>query len=217
MRYSAGMAHEARVLPSFEALYRQVVALPSGVSGEILERCVLRAMGRPGKPHRFAAQRALRGLDDFNGNLGGVGWWLEVEAEVRLLGEYLAVPDLAGWRVERVPEMPDQMRATTGASSFRSTRAQGSPGSGSSIPKRDRSRFTRPFLIARRSFSRRGTPPCSRHSTTRSTSLRGSHRQPPPASHRRSARGARNVRSRSQDRAAADRASARSLAPTSPC
>lgn len=27
---------------------------------------------------------------------------------MRLLGEYLAVPDLAGWRVDRVPEMPDQ-------------------------------------------------------------------------------------------------------------
>lgn len=102
------MAHVARAVPSFEALYDEVVALPSGVTGEILERGVLRTMGRPGKPHRFAAQRALRGLDDFNGNLGGTGWWIEVEAEVRLLDEYLAVPDLAGWRVERVPEMPDE-------------------------------------------------------------------------------------------------------------
>jgi Uma2 family endonuclease len=31
-----------------------------------------------------------------------------VEAEVRPLGEYLAVPDLAGWRVDRISELPDE-------------------------------------------------------------------------------------------------------------
>ncbi len=102
------MAHAARALPSFEALYRAIVELPTGMTGEILERGVLRTMSRPGKPHRLASLRALRGLDDFNGNLGGTGWWIEVEAEVRLLDEYLAVPDLAGWCIERVPELPDE-------------------------------------------------------------------------------------------------------------
>jgi Uma2 family endonuclease len=40
-------------------------------------------------------------------NLRGTGWWIEIEAEVRFPSR-LAVPDLAGWRVERVPELPDE-------------------------------------------------------------------------------------------------------------
>jgi Uma2 family endonuclease len=102
------MAHAARALPSFEALYREIIALPTGVTGEILERGVLRTMSRPGTSHRLASKRAGRDLEGFDRNLGGTGGWIGVEAEVRLLDEYLAVPDLAGWRVERVPELPDE-------------------------------------------------------------------------------------------------------------
>jgi hypothetical protein len=39
--------------------------------------------------------------------LGGTGWWIEAEAEIRLPDDRLVVPDLAGWRVERVPALPD--------------------------------------------------------------------------------------------------------------
>ena len=106
--YDERVAHASPARPSFDELYRQIAALPTGITGEVLERGVLRTMSRPGRPHRVAALRALRGLDDFNGDLGGSGWWIEVEAEVRLLDDYLAVPDLACWRVERVPEMPDE-------------------------------------------------------------------------------------------------------------
>jgi Uma2 family endonuclease len=48
-------------------------------------------------------QRALQGLNRIQ---DGAGWWIEVDAEVRL-GDALFVPDLSGWRVERVPEFPD--------------------------------------------------------------------------------------------------------------
>jgi Uma2 family endonuclease len=89
-------------------LYREIIALPTGVTGEILERGVLRTMSRPGTSHRLASKRAGRDLEGFDRNLGGTGGWIGVEAEVRLLDEYLAVPDLAGWRVERVPELPDE-------------------------------------------------------------------------------------------------------------
>jgi Uma2 family endonuclease len=40
--------------------------------------------------------------------MGQPGGGCEVEAEVRLLDDYLAVPDLAGGHVESVPEMPDE-------------------------------------------------------------------------------------------------------------
>jgi Uma2 family endonuclease len=101
------MSSAARKLPSFDELYAEVRALLEGMTGEILEPGVLRTMSRPGKNHRRAALRMLRGLDSFNQSLGGTGWWLEVEAEVLLAAGRLAVPDLSGWRVERVPELPD--------------------------------------------------------------------------------------------------------------
>jgi Uma2 family endonuclease len=94
-------------LPEFETLYRQIQALPEGVTGEILEPGVLHTMGRPGKAHRRARLQALDALRGRNVNLGGTGWWIEVEVEVRF-GPRLMVPDLCGWRVERVPELPDE-------------------------------------------------------------------------------------------------------------
>lgn len=102
------MSSAARRLASFDELYAQIEALPEGMTGEILEPGVLRTMSRPGKGHRRAARLALHGLQRFDENVGGTGWWLEVEAEIRLPGGRLAVPDLSGWRVERVPELPDE-------------------------------------------------------------------------------------------------------------
>lgn len=95
-------------LPTFEELYAQVQALPEGMTGEILEPGVLRTMSRPGKPHRWVAQKCFRRLGDFDVRNGGTGWWIESEAEIQFPGDRLAVPDLAGWRVERVAELPDE-------------------------------------------------------------------------------------------------------------
>jgi Uma2 family endonuclease len=101
----ADPAHHAR---TFEELYDEILRLPEGLTGEILEDGVLRVMSRPGKRHRRAAQACLDALGGVNANLRGTGWWIEVEAEIRLLRERLAVPDLSGWRVERVPDLPDE-------------------------------------------------------------------------------------------------------------
>jgi len=102
------MRNAAARAPSFEELYAAIERLPAGTTGEILEPGVLRTMGRPGKGHRRAAQRCLASLAGKNANLDGTGWWIEVEAEVRFPGDRLAVPDLAGWRVDRVPDLPDE-------------------------------------------------------------------------------------------------------------
>ncbi len=93
---------------TFEELYERIRNLPEGVTGEILAPNVLRTMSRPGKRHRRAALLCLDGLRSFNANVGGTGWWIEVEAEVRLPAKRLVVPDLIGYRVERVPELPDE-------------------------------------------------------------------------------------------------------------
>jgi Uma2 family endonuclease len=93
-------------LPTFEELYRRIADLPEGVTGEILDPGVLRTMSRPGKGHRRAAQNCHVALSPFDENVGGSGRWIEQEAEVRFLADRLLVPDLSGWRVERVPELP---------------------------------------------------------------------------------------------------------------
>ncbi len=102
------MGQPALSLPTFEDLCAQIRALPQGVTGEILEPGVLRTMSRPGKAHRWTAQAALRRLGQLDVRDGGTGWWIEVEAEILFPGERLAVPDLSGFRVERVPELPDE-------------------------------------------------------------------------------------------------------------
>lgn len=93
---------------SFADLYREIQALPEGSRGEILEPGrVLVTMGRPSKAHRRAAKKIQHDLGGADFEVGGTGWWIEVEAEVRF-GERLCDPDLAGWRVERVAEIPDE-------------------------------------------------------------------------------------------------------------
>jgi len=101
----ADPAHSSR---TFADLYGEIERLPEGLTGEILEEGVVRTMSRPGKRHRRSAGRCLDALSGVNANLRGTGWWIEVEAEIRLLGDRLAVPDLSGWRVARVPELPDE-------------------------------------------------------------------------------------------------------------
>ena len=97
-----------------------VQRLPASVQGhvnrpvrrDVDERCAgepgsVHVMGRPAKRHRRAAQAIYRALGSADEGTGGVGWWLELEPEVRF-GDRLFDPDLAGWRVERVPELPEE-------------------------------------------------------------------------------------------------------------
>jgi Uma2 family endonuclease len=102
------MGEPARARPSFEELYERIRALPQGVTGEILEPGVLRTMSRPDRPHRWTARTMGQRLDAFDVRTGGTGWWIEVEVEIRFPLGRLAVPDVCGFRVERVPELPDE-------------------------------------------------------------------------------------------------------------
>jgi Uma2 family endonuclease len=102
------MADPARRPRSFDELYDEILRLPDGLTGEILEPGVVRTMSRPGRRHRRAAGALFVELRGANANVGGKGWWIEQEAEIRFPADRLGVPDLAGWRVERVPELPDE-------------------------------------------------------------------------------------------------------------
>lgn len=101
------MADPARRLPTFEELYREIAALPQGVTGEILGPGWLRTMSRPGGRHGRAAWKTRRGLRGSDLLEGGHGWWFELEREI-VFGERLLVPDLAGWRAEEEPDFADQ-------------------------------------------------------------------------------------------------------------
>lgn len=92
---------------SFDELYAEIAALPSGSRGEILEPGRVHVMGRPAKRHRRAAQSIYRGLEGVDAGTGGTGWWIEVEPEVRFDAR-LFDPDIAGWGVETLPELPEE-------------------------------------------------------------------------------------------------------------
>ncbi|SDY05729.1 Putative restriction endonuclease [Allochromatium warmingii] len=86
-------------------LYEQLAALPDGLTGELLAG-QLHTQPRPTGPHGRAAVRLDRtigrGYDD--GEDGPGGWWILVEPEVHFVrDQVVAVPDLAGWRRERMP------------------------------------------------------------------------------------------------------------------
>lgn len=101
------MGEPARALPTFEELYREIAALPQGMTGEILGPGWMRVMSRPGMRHTRAAWRTRRGLGGSDLLEGGVGWWFEIEVEI-MLGDRLLVPDLSGWRAEAEPDLADE-------------------------------------------------------------------------------------------------------------
>jgi Uma2 family endonuclease len=99
---------EKRV-PTFEELYAEIERLPEGITGEILVPGVLRTMARPTPAHQYALQRIEHDLiGRFDPKTVRNGWWILPEVEIRLPGGRLAVPDLTGWRIERVPRMPSE-------------------------------------------------------------------------------------------------------------
>jgi len=94
------------------SLYEQLLALPEHVTGEVLNG-ELYAMPRPKGRHGLAG-RGLSGnlITPFDFGRGGPGgWWIILEPEVHFVRDVeVAVPDLAGWRRERMPSVPEDHR-----------------------------------------------------------------------------------------------------------
>ncbi|NUP11399.1 MAG: Uma2 family endonuclease [Polyangiaceae bacterium] len=90
-----------------KASYADLEALPSNVVGEILFG-VLHAFPRPRVRHGRATSRLGNRLGPpFDEGSGGPGGWILLDEPEVHLGEDVVVPDLAGWRRERMPELPD--------------------------------------------------------------------------------------------------------------
>ena len=89
------------------ATYEDVLAAPEFLVAELIHGS-LHTMPRPGPRHASAAMQLGAGLHGpFDRGRGGPGGWLIlIEPELHL-GENVLVPDLAGWRRERMPVSPD--------------------------------------------------------------------------------------------------------------
>jgi Uma2 family endonuclease len=89
------------------ATYEDLLAVPSHLVAEIIGG-VLRTHPRPATLHARASSRLGAELDGpFDRGRGGPGGWILLdEPELHLDGDIL-VPDIAGWRRSRLPELPD--------------------------------------------------------------------------------------------------------------
>jgi len=91
------------------ATYEDLFDLPDNVVGEIIEG-ELYASPRPASPHAFATSAISQDLGPLSrlprGARGPGGWWILYEPEFHFRADIL-VPDLAGWRQERLPRVPD--------------------------------------------------------------------------------------------------------------
>lgn len=93
-------------VPKF-ASYQDILDAPEHLVAEILAG-VLYTQPRPGPRHARAAGRLLGEINaPFDRGRGGPGGWIIlIEPELHL-GADVIVPDVAGWRRARLPNLPD--------------------------------------------------------------------------------------------------------------
>lgn len=93
-------------------LYDELVMLPERLTGEILNG-QLHAQPRPAGPHGLAeSSLGAELLIPFQKGRGGPGgWWIIIEPEIHFIRDIeVAVPDIAGWKRTRMPEIPEGHR-----------------------------------------------------------------------------------------------------------
>lgn len=97
-----------------KATYADLAAVPDHLVAEIAGG-ELYTSPRPAAPHTSASSFIGQDLGPFSRKPGGPGgpggWWILDEPELHL-GEDVLVPDLAGWRHERMPAIPNEAHFT---------------------------------------------------------------------------------------------------------
>jgi Uma2 family endonuclease len=90
------------------ATYADLEKLPQHLVGEILFGALV-TYPRP-SPRHGGAVSALSAISTnaFQFGIGGPGGWIFVVEPELHLGPHVAVPDIAGWRRERLAELPDK-------------------------------------------------------------------------------------------------------------
>jgi Uma2 family endonuclease len=91
-----------------QATYEDLAAVPDNLVAEIIDGD-LHVSPRPTARHSLVTAELIGALGAaFHRGAGGPGgWWILFEVELHL-GEDVVVPDLAGWRRDRLPEVPDE-------------------------------------------------------------------------------------------------------------
>ena len=92
--------------------YQSLLELPENIVGEIMNG-QLYLQPRPAKPHALAcASLEIEIGSAYQKGRGGPGgWWIIVEPEIHFVRDTeVLVPDLAGWRRERLPHMTGDHR-----------------------------------------------------------------------------------------------------------
>jgi len=97
------------------ATYEDLCKVPDHLVAEIIDG-ELFTSPRPALPHALAASMISSALiGPFCGSAEGPtapgGWWILYEPELHV-GEDILVPDLGGWRRERLPVIPDAAAMT---------------------------------------------------------------------------------------------------------
>jgi Uma2 family endonuclease len=87
--------------------YQDVLAAPKHLVAEVLFG-VLHTHPRPANPHARVSSRLGSELDGpFDRGRGGPGGWIIVDEPELHPAEDIVVPDLAGWRRQRLPLVPN--------------------------------------------------------------------------------------------------------------
>ena len=110
MAQSTAQKHDSTRTPP--ATYQDVLDAPEHRVAEIVDG-TLYTHPRPAMPHALASSYLGDELvSPFGKGRGGPGgWWIIDEPELHL-GEDILVPDLAGWRRERMAELPETAYVT---------------------------------------------------------------------------------------------------------
>lgn len=90
------------------ATYQDVLDAPPHKVAQVIDG-VLHVHPRPAPRHARASSKIgaklMAAFDEDDGGLEG-GWWILDEPELHI-GSHIIVPDIAGWRRERMPQFPE--------------------------------------------------------------------------------------------------------------
>jgi len=97
------MASTARKL----ATYADVLAAPAHLVAQLIDGELI-TLPRPAYRHARVSSKLGASLDGpFDDGIDGPGGWVILDEPELHLGPHVLVPDIAGWRRERMPELPD--------------------------------------------------------------------------------------------------------------
>ncbi len=90
-----------------KATYEDLLAVPDHLVAEIIDGELVTSP-RPGAPHARAASRlGMEVGGPFDRGRGGPGGWVILDEPELHFHDQVLVPDLAGWRRERMPALPE--------------------------------------------------------------------------------------------------------------